>query len=176
MRQRADDAAMLRFHLRNADGSDAVFFAHDARRLALALANSTRRVMDSDTFVTWQGCGRSSFPCLHICAVCHRLHIMSDRLVLEVTPEQRRQLKTLAAFSGMTMKSFVLTRTLGEGASTGRRRPASAKSRKPKDGTDLILASGAMTRRLEAAMSEKRSGRKAFNTLEEVRRALGIRR
>lgn len=95
---------------------------------------------------------------------------MTERLVLEVTTEERRQLKTLAAFSGMTMKRFILSKTLGLETKP------TAKKRAVKDETARIRSSKAMTRRLEAAVAEKSTKRKAFNSLDEVRHALGIRK
>jgi hypothetical protein len=35
------------------------------------------------------------------------------RLTIEIEPEQHRQIKTLATFSGMTIKEFILSKTLG---------------------------------------------------------------
>ncbi len=35
-----------------------------------------------------------------------------NRLTIEIDPEQHRQIKTLATFSGMTIKEFMLSKTL----------------------------------------------------------------
>ncbi|MES2982070.1 MAG: hypothetical protein V4727_07130 [Verrucomicrobiota bacterium] len=37
-----------------------------------------------------------------------------NRLTIEIDPEQHRQIKTLATFSGMTIKEFILSKTLGQ--------------------------------------------------------------
>ena len=95
---------------------------------------------------------------------------MTERLVLEVTPDERRQLKTLAAFSGMTMKGFILSKTLG--LKTSRQ----TQSGTAQDETDRIQSSKTMTKRLATAMVEKPSKRRSFNTIAEVRHALGIRK
>jgi len=35
-----------------------------------------------------------------------------NRLTIEIEPEQNRQIKTLATFAGMTIKEFILSKTL----------------------------------------------------------------
>ena len=90
------------------------------------------------------------------------------RVTLDITSEAHRQLKTLAAFSGMTMKDFILNRALG--AET-----AETKTRGKPDGmdeTEYLLSSPANAARLDAALNSKK--RVSFTSEEELRRAIGL--
>ncbi len=90
------------------------------------------------------------------------------RVTLDITSEAHRQLKTLAAFSGMTMKDFILNRALGSEAviKSARGKPDGM------DETEYLLSSPANAARLEAAVhSEKRV---SFATEEELRSAIGL--
>jgi len=40
------------------------------------------------------------------------------RISLDVSPEQRRQLKTLASYAGLSMREFILSRVFTEAAET----------------------------------------------------------
>jgi uncharacterized protein (DUF1778 family) len=116
-----------------------------------------------------------------MCGLCETAR-MTMRLVLEVTPDQRRQVKTLAAFAGMSMKDYVLSRALGDGAGTAKKKRSPSavkvvKGQKPTsvaDETDYLLSSPAMAKRLKAAMKSKASNRVSFNDVAAVRHALGI--
>ena len=95
-----------------------------------------------------------------------------ERLVLEVTPQQRRQIKTLAAFSGKSMKDYILEKTLPpvKTADLTKRRSQTAK----QDETERLLASPRMAARLLRAMKGSRTKRVSFDSLKEVKHALGI--
>ncbi len=90
------------------------------------------------------------------------------RVTLDIPSEAHRQLKTLAAFSGMTMKDFILNRALGA-------KTAAKKTRvKPDemDETAYLLSKPANAARLEAALNSKK--RVSFASEEELRRAIGL--
>lgn len=78
------------------------------------------------------------------------------KVTLDMSAEEHRQLKTLAAFSGMTMKDFILSRAL------------------ELDETEYLLKSPANAARLAEAVKSPSAARVGFNSIEELRRALGI--
>ena len=84
-----------------------------------------------------------------------------NRLTIEVHPEQHRQIKTLATFSGMTIKDFILSRTLGS-------------SEEPADATEELLSSPENAKRLRKAIATPASKHHVFETLEDLKGALGI--
>lgn len=90
------------------------------------------------------------------------------RLTLDISSEAHRQLKTLAAYSGMTMKDFIVNRALGI-EPTGKQLPG-----KPvrMDETDYLLSSPANAARLEAALKSEKLV--SFNSEEELRSAIGL--
>lgn len=84
-----------------------------------------------------------------------------SRLSIEIDPEQHRQIKTLATFSGMTIKEFILSKTL--------------ESSKPEmDTTEKLLSSPKNRKRLMDALNEPKSKRIVFESVEDLERALGI--
>jgi len=82
-----------------------------------------------------------------------------SRLSIEIEPEQHRQIKTLATFEGMTIKEFILKKTL---------------PKKEEDATKSLLKSPENAERLKAAISEPSSSHQVFETLEDLEDALGI--
>lgn len=96
---------------------------------------------------------------------------MTERLVLEVSPAQRRRVKSLAAGSGMTMKDFVLSRVLGD-RSNGK---AGVKPKAPadEDETACLMRSRTMQKRIMDAVQEPAARRKKFNSLKDLQHALG---
>jgi len=88
-----------------------------------------------------------------------------NRLTIEIEPEQHRQIKTLATFSGMTIKEFILSKTLP---------PPDAKAREIEDTTSLLLGSPKNAKRLQAALKTPRKEYMVFETMEELKDALGI--
>jgi uncharacterized protein (DUF1778 family) len=89
------------------------------------------------------------------------LHNM-NRLTIEIEPEQHRQIKTLATFSGMTIKEFILSKTLGP------QRGATV------DTTDRLMGSGKNAARLREAISTPDSEHRVFESVEDLKDALGI--
>ena len=91
-------------------------------------------------------------PCILICM---------SRLSIEIDPESHRQIKTLATFAGMTIKDYILSKTLPgkEGAA---------------DATEQLLKSPKNAARLRGAISTPQSEHVAFESLEELKDALGI--
>ena len=85
-----------------------------------------------------------------------------NRLTIEIDPEQHRQIKTLATFSGMTIKEFILSKTLGP------QRLASG------DTTDHLLGSAKNAERLRNAIATPDSEHRVFESVEELKHALGI--
>jgi uncharacterized protein (DUF1778 family) len=83
-----------------------------------------------------------------------------SRLTIEIDPEQHRRIKTLATYAGMTIKDFILAKTLP-----------------PAEGTDTtgkLLGSPANAERLRQALATPPSEHLTFESVEDVRHALGI--
>lgn len=80
-----------------------------------------------------------------------------SRLSIEIEPEQHRQIKTLATFAGMSIKEFILTKTLN-----------------PKDTTDRLLADPKNAKRLRDALVEEQKEELVFETVDDLKDALGI--
>lgn len=85
-----------------------------------------------------------------------------SRLTIEIEPEQHRQIKTMATFSGMTIKEFILAKTLGTEAGA------------EPDTTDRLLASPENAKRLREAIAAPVSKRLVFESMEELKDALGV--
>ena len=88
-----------------------------------------------------------------------------NRLTIEIEPEQHRQIKTLASFAGMTIKEYILSKTLT---------PSSAAQQEPADTTARLLGSPKNAKRLREAISSKTPEHLVFETMEDLKRALGI--
>ncbi len=87
------------------------------------------------------------------------------RLTIEIEPEQHRQIKTLATFAGLTIKEFILSKTLAP--PRGRRQPA-------EDTTSRLLGSPKNAKRIREAIASKTPKHLVFETMEDLKRALGI--
>lgn len=85
-----------------------------------------------------------------------------NRLTIEIAPEQHRQIKTLATFSGMTIKEYILSKTLGP------ERNASG------DATDHLMGSAKNAARLREAIAIPDSEHRVFESVEDLKDALGI--
>jgi len=88
-----------------------------------------------------------------------------NRLTIEIEPEQHRQIKTLATFAGMTIKEFILSKTLT---------PSNQKSQQPADTTARLLGSAKNAKRLREAIRSQTPEHLIFETTEDLKRALGI--
>jgi hypothetical protein len=88
-----------------------------------------------------------------------------NRLTIEIEPEQHRQIKTLAAFAGMTIKEFILSKIIT---------PSSAEPQQSKDTTDQLLGSPKNAKRLREAITSETPKHLIFETTEDLKRALGI--
>lgn len=88
-----------------------------------------------------------------------------SRLTIEIEPEQHRQIKTLATFAGMTIKEFILSKTL---ALPGERPPQA------EDTTARLLSSPKNAQRLREAIGSKTPEHLVFETTGDLKRALGI--
>ena len=88
-----------------------------------------------------------------------------NRLTIEIEPEQHRQIKTLATFAGMTIKEFILSKTLT---------PSSAKPQQSEDTTTQLLGSPKNAKRLREAINSQTPEHLVFETTEDLKRALGI--
>lgn len=84
-----------------------------------------------------------------------------SRLSIEIDPEQHRQIKTLATFAGLSLKDYILAKTLA---------PAAAAT----DTTDRLLSSPENALRLREAISAPSSEHLSFQSLKDLERALGI--
>jgi hypothetical protein len=85
-----------------------------------------------------------------------------NRLTIEIEPEQHRQIKTLATFSGMTIKEYILTKILGPQQKTG------------SDANAELTKSAANSRRLRKAVAAPKSKHVTFTSMKELKDALGI--
>ena len=88
-----------------------------------------------------------------------------NRLTIEIEPEQHRQIKTLATFAGMTIKEFILSKTLT---------PSGVQSSPSEDTTTQLLGSPKNAKRLRKAITAKTPRHLIFETTEDLKRALGI--
>jgi uncharacterized protein (DUF1778 family) len=87
-----------------------------------------------------------------------------SRLSIEIEPEQHRQIKTLATYEGMTIKEFILKQTL-------RSRPW-----EEMDTTEKLLSHPKNRKRLLEAINAPDDENIVFETMDELRDALGIQR
>ncbi|MEC5125136.1 hypothetical protein VSU19_00115 [Verrucomicrobiales bacterium BCK34] len=86
-----------------------------------------------------------------------------SRLSIEIEPEQHRQIKTLATFEGKTIKEFILSRTLSMKVGS-----------EESDTTDKLLSHPENKARLMEAINEPSGESHVFETMDELRDALGI--
>lgn len=86
-----------------------------------------------------------------------------NRLTIEIEPEQHRQIKTLATYAGMTIKDYILAKTL-----TVSNRP------NVTDTTDKLLKSPKNAKRLRKAIASPTPPHLVFQSIEDVKNALGI--
>jgi hypothetical protein len=84
-----------------------------------------------------------------------------SRLSIEIDPEQHRQIKTLATFAGLSIKDYILTKTLTQ------------KSSK-MDSTGQLLGSPKNAARLREAIATPSSEHLVFESLNDLESALGI--
>lgn len=82
-----------------------------------------------------------------------------SRLSIEIQPEQHRQIKTLATFSGMSIKEYILSKTL----------PSKGEAE-----TEALLRDPKNAKRLKDAIETPVSSHHVFETLEDLENALGI--
>ena len=88
-----------------------------------------------------------------------------NRLTIEIDPEQHRQIKTLATFAGLTIKEFILAKTLNT---------AQEKDTEMVDTTTRLLAKPKNAKRLRKAISSPTPKHLVFASIEDVKNALGI--
>ena len=80
-----------------------------------------------------------------------------SRLSIEINPEQHRQIKTLATFSGLTIKDYILSKTLPD-----------------RDATENLLSSPKNAKRLKEALETPATKHRVFESLTDLEDALGI--
>ena len=83
-----------------------------------------------------------------------------SRLSIEIDAEQHRQIKTLATFEGMSMKNFILSKTL----------PVKVE----EDTTEKLLSDPENKKRLLDAINTPTKEYLVFEGIEELKDALGI--
>ncbi|MDP3996850.1 MAG: hypothetical protein Q8P86_04135 [bacterium] len=93
---------------------------------------------------------------------------VTKRLTVDMTSEEHRRLKTLAAFHGVTMKDYLLTKALFDKKAHGK-----TKSAKRAE-TDYLLSNPANKKRLLNAVRRNRTGNRQFASLKDLKNALGI--
>ena len=84
-----------------------------------------------------------------------------SRLSIEIDPDQHRQIKTLATFAGLSIKDYIIQKTL----------PSKIKE---VDTTEHLLSSPANAKRLRDALETPRSDYRVFETMKDLEDALGI--
>ncbi len=84
-----------------------------------------------------------------------------SRLSIEIEPEEHRQIKTLATFAGMTIKDYILSKTI-------------PRKRERLNETDRLLASPKNAQRLKEALAAPDAKHVVFESVEELADALGI--
>lgn len=84
-----------------------------------------------------------------------------SRLSIEIDQEQHRQIKTLATFAGLSIKEYILQKTLPSGG-------------KALDATDHLLSSPQNAQRLRDALNSPSSENLVFESLKDLENALGI--
>lgn len=92
------------------------------------------------------------------------------RLTLDITADEHRRLKTMASFYGVTMKDFLLSKVIDYEKSEKRTRHDS----KTKNGTLYLFRSARNKKRLLQSATRNGKGRKSFNSIKELKHALGI--
>ena len=85
-----------------------------------------------------------------------------NRLTIEIEPEQHRQIKTLATFSGMTIKEYILSKTIGPQRDTA------------EDATSRLMGSPKNAARLRETIATPDSEHLVFESVEDLKNALGI--
>jgi hypothetical protein len=83
-----------------------------------------------------------------------------SRLSIEIEPEQHRQIKTLATFAGMSIKDFILMKTLAP--------------KEDQNATEALLRSPANAKRLREAVEVSSGNHIGFDSLEDLQDALGM--
>ncbi|CAN5717601.1 hypothetical protein BH11VER1_BH11VER1_38770 [soil metagenome] len=84
-----------------------------------------------------------------------------SRLSIEIDLEQHRQIKMLATFAGMSIKDYILSKTL-------------SKESRSADTTEYLMESSQNARRLKKSIAAPKGDHVAFESLEDLRNALGI--
>ncbi len=84
-----------------------------------------------------------------------------SRLSIEIDSEEHRQIKTLATFAGMTIKDYILSKSIPHKA-------------RVSDETEHLLASPKNAKRLRKALATPEKEHIVFENLEELTDVLGI--
>ena len=88
--------------------------------------------------------------------------VSMSRLSIEIEPEQHRQIKTLATFEGLSIKDYILQKTLYMGAHV------------EEDTTEFLLSSPKNVKRLKESLETPESEHLVFESLDDLRDALGV--
>lgn len=84
-----------------------------------------------------------------------------SRLTIEIDSNEHRMIKTLATFSGMTMKEYILSKVLPPAREAG-----VAEMKVPEIEKNV--------ERLREAIAQPRESHRVFKDVEDLRNALGI--
>ena len=87
------------------------------------------------------------------------------QFTLGLSPEEQRELESRAAFHGMSVRDFILSKALDE--------PGDGHAAE-EDAPARILANPVISRRLAEAMDRKPEDRRTFDSTGDVKRAPGI--
>lgn len=88
------------------------------------------------------------------------------RLTLDLDAEAHRKITTLAEFQGQTLEVYILSR-IGLAESNAAVKPE-------PDETDYLFSTAANAEHLERSLSGKPENRLRFDSVEDVKHALGI--
>ena len=94
------------------------------------------------------------------------------RLTLELDAKLHRQIKTLAAYHGQTIKGFILEK-VGLAEATSDTMPPT-RPEAAKDETAYLLSHPVNSAKLKKALKGKAANRVKFDSLQDLKRALGI--
>ncbi len=83
-----------------------------------------------------------------------------SRLSIEIDAEQHRQIKTLATFSGMSIKDFILSKVL--------------PPKEEADTTEQLLSHPENKKRLLEAVNQPAKDHLVFESIEDLKDALGV--
>jgi len=84
-----------------------------------------------------------------------------SRLSIEIEPEQHKQIKMMATYSGLSIKDYILLKTL-------------PRKTEAEDATEALMKHSKNADRLRAALAVDASEHVVFDSMEDLNDALGV--